>query len=282
MIWKQHPTEEELLAHCEGVAAEAGPFDAHLRSCPACRARAEEISAGVATMRSLPETRLPGGSSIRILDAVRAAEARPHAATAGLHRRWMPAAVLAVLVLTVLLVFWRSRSGVIELSRENGAPSSLEQAASQYHALRADGALNYDALLSSPAEIRRWAREEVGVSAAVALNRPPEDHDRFRLTGVKSVTVNGASAALVAFEIDSHPVTLVTMSSSSAADPPRAALFSKHVYYRKRGATRWLTWNTSGQVYTLVSELPGYGQESCFLCHTAPEFRDRIRAMALR
>jgi hypothetical protein len=40
-----------------------------------------------------------------------------------------------------------------------------------------------------------------------------------------------------------------------------------------------LSWTNSGQIYTLVTELPGLGLESCFICHTDADGRPLIRAI---
>jgi hypothetical protein len=86
---------------------------------------------------------------------------------------------------------------------------------------------------------------------------------------------------VIGYEIDRRPVTLVTARLSDLSDPPPEWRASKHVIYRHlaAGGRKLLVWGSDGQAYALISDLPGYGQEACFLCHTSPDRRTLIRSM---
>ncbi len=157
--------------------------------------------------------------------------------------------------------------------------SVLEQTALRLHQDQADNRVVFDYTGHSPGQARSWIQRNAAVDADIATVRPSEDGTRFRLQGVKEVKVAGVQAVLIAYRVDNHPVTLLTAKASKLRDAPPRSYFTKHVFYREIGPYKSLSWNSAGQAYTLVSDLPQFGHESCYICHTGREFRDRIDRM---
>lgn len=267
-----------LPQYCEGLlpASRAESVSAHLLECGDCRAACEDIRAGVETLRSLPANRLDAAASRRILDSVRRG-ARPQRAPSLL--RWISAAAAVAAIVAGVLLFQSGRR--IELKMETGKPSELETIALQMHRQRLEGSLALDFRTSSAGAARSWMAQHGGVVADIALERPVEDGGSYQLEGVRRIESNGHSAMLVAYRVDSHAVTLVAARSADFADHPPEAAFAKRIFFHSDASgQKVITWSISGQSYSLVSDLPGYGQQGCFLCHTEASRRAMIRNMA--
>ena len=129
--------------------------------------------------------------------------------------------------------------------------------------------------------LRSWVSGSSEMSVdEIPVDRPAEDTGRLRVVGAKLVRVNGATAAVIGYEMDSEPVTLATARLGDLRDAPHVAPFAKDVLYRfdRAHGYKVITWGVSHKAYAMVSRLPGYGQTGCFLCHTAPERRRLIES----
>jgi len=91
----------------------------------------------------------------------------------------------------------------------------------------------------------------------------------------------GARTSVIAYRIDGQPVTLMLALEGDVPDAPSAGWWSKRVTHRRdaRGA-HTLTWTVGGGTYVLVSELGGYGQQACFICHTDEKFQRPILGLS--
>lgn len=275
--------DDRLAAFCEGdqPEAEARSVAEHLAVCPRCADRREEIERGLALVRSLPAVSLPGDRAAFIRRALVepgvAVPARPVRA-----RRPLALAVAAAVVAVAAGTFVARRPPAPVLSVEPaGEPlTGFEQTAVSLREQAARGTLPLDVASGSPAVVRRWVRERTGLGADLAVQRPAEDAGRFELLGAKDLTVAGARALAVVYRIDGHPTVLLTARAGDVADRPQAwSLAGKTVRHHVDPASggRILSWTNSGQIYTLVSELPALGLDSCFICHTDAERRRLIR-----
>jgi anti-sigma factor RsiW len=282
---------DELSRHCEGVLseAEARRTDEHLATCAECRQAEAEVRRGLRLAASLQRVELPEDVSARIRQALEQAPQAPSAP----RRLWPAAAAAALLAAAALATRFHGPSpgtltrpepspetGGLVLHLEPGPPTAFEQAAFDLHADHAEGRMPFDVRTSSVREVRRWSEETEGLGVSLAVERPPEDAGRFVLEGARAVRVGEAKAVAVAYRLDGRPVTLLTTRAEDAPGrSPEWTAAGKRVRFREAGGRKLLTWTNSGQAYALVSDLPGYGQRSCLLCHSTSARREAIRAL---
>lgn len=277
--------DDRLAPFCEGALpeTEARAVAAHLAGCRRCEGLRREVEQGLALVRELPGARLPEADAARIrerLEQAAAVTAPPPRARFRARRLAQAAVVVAGLAAAVLLAVQRTPHLRLEAS---AAPlSGLERAAVALRREAVEGTLALDMRNASPDAVRLWIRQHTGLSANLAVARPAEDAGRFELLGAKETAVGGAKAAAVVYRIDGTIAVLLTAEASAVADRPREwMLFGKTV---RRGTdagsgAQALTWTNSGQVYTLVSELPGLGLDGCHVCHTDRKRRALIRSI---
>ena len=280
---------EDLLArHCEGLLPEpeARMVEAHLEACAACRAAEAEVRRGLGWTRALESVTLPEEDEARIR---RGLEAAPGV---GAPARWFRIAGAAALVVLLLTIRFPARApevkpqaprpgpGGLFLQPEPGEPTRFEQTALDLHDAHAENRLALDLRSSSVPEVRRWAEDSVGLGVSIAVDRPPEDGKGYVVEGARKVEIGGVTALAVAYRVSGRPVTLLTANASDVPDrTPGWGSGGKRVRFRTLGRHKLLAWTNSGQTYALVSDLPGYGQQSCLLCHTTAARREAIRAL---
>jgi anti-sigma factor RsiW len=256
----------------------------HLAGCPACRAELEEIRFGIRMAGMIPQAPAPPALWASIQRALDAGEA-PRAPAAGARPPWRWALVAAPIGILAAVLAWYAASRPQLRVREAAAdPTGIERAALAEHERSAGGAGSWEIRTGDIPRIRRWVEETTGLSASIPADRPDEDAGRLRLVGARAGRVGTARAAVVGYEIDARPVTLVTAKLSDLADPPPEGRLSKNISFRSLSPAgrKILTWGSDGQAYAMVSDLPGYGQQGCFVCHTSPDRRSLIRSMRLR
>jgi hypothetical protein len=157
----------------------------------------------------------------------------------------------------------------------------FERTALDLHTRAEAGTGSLDLASDSPAEVRRFVRERTRLAAPLATARPADEARRYRLRGARATTVEGAAAAAVLYDVDGGPVLLLTARAAEIHDRPRAwTPFGKSVAHRVEGGRNVLTWAHSGQVYSLVSRLPGRGLASCLVCHGDGPRRAQILSLA--
>lgn len=277
---------ERLSAYRHGELSEeeARCVEAHLSQCAACREELREITFGIQLAESLPREIAP----VELWNTIEAFLEHPRqaqeAAAPGFGKWWRPAPVGAVVLLLMVasgVVWYTSFRERLRLTVSADAPSGFETAAVNAHEDRLRGDWKLDFQTSEVEPLRAWIQENSHLRASIPWRRPREDAGRLRILGVKLVTIGGARAAVIAYDVDSKPVTLVAARLSDLRHRPEEGLFRKDIVYRYDPARghRVLTWGTDGQAYVMVSDLPGYGQQGCFLCHTTPERRQLIQAM---
>ena len=279
----RHPNSGKLIACAEKQLpdAEEQHIREHLAQCLKCRAQMDVLSHSAELLKRLPILPLPDSAEKRIRAAMSDAANdtdinRPRL----LNRRTAIAAAL-ILACGSLLLFYQKQKGGIELHIPKSSASLLEQTAARLYEEQISNRVVFDYTGTSPQQARSWIQQNAGVEADIATVRPPEDGKRFRLQGVKEVHIAGVSALFVAYQVDNHPVTLLTAKASNLQNAPPRSYVTKRVFYRENGSIKSLSWNSAGQVYSLVSDLPQFGHESCYICHTGRSFRDRIDRMHL-
>ena len=306
-MWLARHVTRDLTAFCHGELSPERTrlVEAHLADCARCRTALEEIRFGVALASHIE----PAAAPASLWEGVRARLDAPRPAAAQADRSAWPgvrrpaalaAAAALVLVVGAVALMLRLRPAPsgneadvvvadssteqLELVTATDAPKAFESAARDLHRERLAGRLELDEVTASPDRLREWLREHAGFDLSLAVARPPEDAGRFRLLGAKVIRAAGARAALVAYDVDARPVTLVSAPLRDVPDPPQEFHLRKKVAVRidpERGL-KTLTWGADGQAYVLVSDLPRVGTDACGICHTAPERRALIRDAPFR
>ncbi len=278
--------EDRLAAYCDASLpdAETREVRAHLERCARCRSAYVEIRDGHRAAGSLRIVAMPEERADAVRERLR--EAFAESRTPRASRVPMLAAAAAVVVaLGVGLVAALHYLAPGPVLKETVAASSFEAAARGLHTALAGGREALDLVTDSPADVRRFLKERAGLDASIAETRPAADGDRYRVGGVRLVRVGDAEAGAIVYRIDGRPVTLLVARDEDVPDAPRWSLAGKRVDVRRdddpaTGLTT-LTWRNSGNAYTLVSDLPDSGRESCFVCHTTDDRRRQILAAPL-
>lgn len=246
----------------------------HLAGCAACRRELDEISFGIRLAEKLPAAEAPESVWASVRDALDR-PSRPRL----LPRAVLAGATVAVALAAAGLAWYFALREPLRVTETAGPVSRLEAVAIEEHLRRIQGRIDWQIRTADLARLRRWVGESSGLSAdEIPIDRPPEDAGRLRIVGARLARVDGATAAVIGYEMDSEPVTLATARLGDLRDAPHVAPFSKDVRYRLDRAHGYkvVTWGVSHKAYAMVSRLPGYGQTGCFLCHTAPERRRLI------
>lgn len=246
----------------------------HIAGCAACRRELDEISFGIRLAQKLPAAEAPDSVWVSVRDALdRPSRPRP------LPRAVLVGATVTAALVAAGLAWYFALREPLRVTETAGPVSRLEAVAIEEHLRRIQGRIDWQIRTADLARLRRWVGESSGLSAdEIPIERPAEDAGRLRIVGARLARVDGATAAVIGYEMDSEPVTLATARLGDLRDAPHVAPFSKDVRYRLDRAHGYkvVTWGVSHKAYAMVSRLPGYGQAGCFLCHTAPERRRLI------
>jgi hypothetical protein len=187
--------------------------------------------------------------------------------------------VFVIAVGAALLWYFQLRQP-LQVTVAAAAPSEFESAAVRAHESQAKNDWQWDLTTEDPRKLRDWLRLASGLHASIPAQRPTEDADRLKLVGVKLVEAGGARAAVIGYQVDSRPVTLLTARVRDLHQKIGEGFLSKDIRYRgSHGELKTFTWEASGQAYVMVSELPHFGERGCILCHTTPERRALISNM---
>lgn len=276
-MFRRHVVRE-LTAYRQN---ELPPFRArrvgeHLAGCAACRRELDEISFGIRLAEKLRAAEAPESVWVSVRDALD----RP-SRSRFLSRAVLVGATVAVALVAAGLAWYFTLREPLRVTETAGPVSRLEAVAIAEHFRRIQGRIDWQIRTTDLARLRRWVGESSGLSAdEIPIDRPAEDAGRLRIVGARLARVDGATAAVIGYEMDSEPVTLATARLGDLRDAPHVAPFSKDVRYRldREHGYKVVTWGVSHKAYAMVSRLPGYGQTGCFLCHTAPERRRLINS----
>jgi anti-sigma factor RsiW len=275
-----------LSAYLHGQVAqkEARRVAAHLASCEKCREELAEIKAGSDLAGNLRAASAPDA----LWASIQRKLGEASSPTLGQRFRWAwpnwnvasaTAAILVIAVSAALLWYFQLRQP-LQVTIAAAAPSEFESAAIRTHESRAKEDWHWDFATQDPQKLRAWLRLASGLHANFPDERPPEDIGRLQLVGVKLVEAGGARAAVIGYQVDSQPVTLLTARVRDLHQKIGEGFLAKDIRYRSgRGELKAFTWEASGQAYVMVSELPRFGERGCILCHTTPERRELISNM---
>ncbi len=255
---------------------EAQQVAGHLLECRTCRDSVDEIFFGMRLVRRLPVATAP--YSLWPLD--RTPTSRPRMDRPPLA--WVGVTFLVMLALPVWYFLLRPALQVAQLA---GPPSELERLALEQHLQNVNGAPAWSIVTADAAELRRWVESGSGLSLNIPVERPPGD--RIRLVGARLLDTHKNKVAEVGYVVDGRPVTLLTTRLTDHPKPPGESRLHKDVVVRRDGKTGYktLAWFSDGQAYAMTSNLPGNGQQGCYLCHLTDDGRrliSRVGPLPLR
>jgi anti-sigma factor RsiW len=271
-----------LSAYCHG---ELSPVDAervrrHLTACERCRQELEQVRLGVLLARQLPSATAPADLWERVERRLDVPVSTSRVPRPFRFRPFPLAATAAVFILTALAVLWYYRlREPLQVTIASAPLSTLESAALSQHRALLSGEESLDYVAQGPRDLRQWVERNTRLHASLALTRPVEEAGHYRPVGARRIVVGGVEVAVLAYRVDEHHVTVLTARLQDLGDAPRPGVFSKDIAFRSisPGDLKMLTWGTAGQAYVMVSDLPGFGQRSCFICHTDEQRRDLIQ-----
>lgn len=275
---------------------ERDDFEAHVQSCAACRQLYELARQEIEAIRAAqPLYTASAELRARVVTLLNEAPA-PFVAPQPLRQRlqqmlgvvepprfaFRPTrifAMAAVLCVTVFAVFWAL---VLRQATTLPAPSEFAQMAVDTHVRRIRGQLPLEIASASPAEISDWFAGKV--SFRLKLPNYQEDSGQVRLynlEGARLVGFRNDYAALVAYDMDKHPITLVVTANGVAMPAGGEQVMSKGLRFHYDTLNGWkvITWADRGLTYALVSDLAGRGQQSCIVCHEGTKDREIIEGL---
>jgi len=282
---------------------EMAEFDAHLQTCPACDSLCEReriVLDGIRAAKPLytasPELRERIETVLRIAP-------EPYVTPHGL--RWRisgilrsdrsfirPNRVMAYAVVAAAVFF--AGYWAMATRRPAAIPSEFARMAVDTHLRRLRNQLPLEIVSDSPGEITSWFAGKVAFSLKLpdkladklAGNQDvPDQQPLSRLEGARLVGFRNDYAAFVAYQMQrgpvTLPVTLVVAGNALAMPSGGQEMVSKGLrfHYEMIRGMKVITWADRGLTYALVSDLDGYGQQSCVVCHESAKDRDLIESL---
>lgn len=263
---------DRLAAYVEGQLDGSARMEvaAHLTLCASCRTVLDEVKRGIAFAEELEAEPMPEA----VAATVRLRLMRPH------RSPWVGVAAAAVVALGGLATYWQVNRPWADMQSAIAAPTAFEQEGRELHRRLVSGE-RPDYAPTSDADAWRWLASQQAPVTSLRPNHPPEDRARFVPVGAAVRQVGGARASVISYRVDDRPVTLVLAHQSHVADAPSAGWWSKRVTHRRDASgANSLTWTVGGGTYVMVSELDGYGQRACFVCHTDRRFQEPVSRLA--
>jgi anti-sigma factor RsiW len=145
------------------------------------------------------------------------------------------------------------------------------------HRQHAQGGLALDVRSDSPQTLNGWLQAKSPFSLALpASPAAPGEERPYRLEGARFVQLGGRTAAYIAYQMQTGPVSLVVASDSAAVASGGVEADFKKVsfHYRTVNGYKVVTWSVHGLTYALVSQEGNNTQRSCMVCHSAMRDRD--------
>ncbi len=271
---------DQLAAFAEHQldASESVRVEAHLRACERCRTALEEVRRGIAFASELEAVPMPGELANRIRTSLERGES-PAASgqEAGANGRWMRVAAGILLVLAGVALYWQVNRPWARLREADSMPTAFERQGLEVHDLLKRGEMKVEFATSDEHEVWRWLGSQRAPITSLVANRSADERARFVPAGAAVRELAGGRASVIAYRIDGRPVTLMLAFEDDVLDAPSPGWWSKRVTHRRdRAGVNSLTWTVGGGTYVMVSELDGYGQRACFICHTDDKFQRPI------
>ena len=272
---------DELAPYVEEQldAGDRARVEAHLGDCEACRDELERIRHGLVIASTLGPEPMPEDIAARIRAGIR--DAPPGA---GIDDRaaspWWKAVAAVLLLAFGVALFWHLNRPWVRLDAATAAATGFETEGRQLHDRVVAGTRPLTFVSNDERALWRWLDSEGAPVTQMRIARPEGERAQFVPLGAAVETLAGAKTSVLSYRIDGRPVTLALALSRDVPNAPEAGWWTKRVRHRRdANGINTLTWTVGGGTYVLVSELDEAGQRACLICHTAPAFRERIRAL---
>lgn len=267
-------------------------FERHLKICPTCRDRVEEDRRFLERLRA-NRSLYPAREEFRarLLARLEHAETEPSSCPVLEERRGAGSitrrrhALLLALAATILLslsLTWTAAR--LPWPQRDPAPSSFALMAVETHQRYLRGALPLDLVSDEPARVRAWFEDKVDFT--LALPSYPETGGQaksYRLKGARLISFNNHDAVFVTYEMGAMPISLVVIREADALPSGNERIVSRGLvfHYQAVGGYKVIAWSDRGLTYALVSAFEGRGQQSCLVCHAAPDQRGFLEDLRL-
>jgi hypothetical protein len=196
---------------------------------------------------------------------------------------WWKAAAAVFVACAGIALYWQVNRPWAELHAATLPPTAFEREGRELHDLIRNRREALEYLTADDEDAWRWLASQGAPVTSLRPDRTEAGKGRFVPVGVTVQRLAGARTSVLEYRIDGRPVTLMLARQRDVADAPSAGLWSKRVGHRRdANGINTLTWTVGGGTYVLVSELDGYGQHACFICHTDNRFQEPIAALRLR
>ena len=192
--------------------------------------------------------------------------------------QWNVFVPAAALVLIVAVLSTIPRSSPTPLSGPEYAKFAINT-----HKQHAQGNLALDVRADSQQILNAWFKANSKFSLALpASPAVPGEERPYRLEGARLLQVGGKTAAYIAYQMQTGPVSLmVTPDSVAVASGGVEVTFKKvSFHYGMVDGYKVVTWSLHGLTYALVSQEGNTTQQSCMVCHSAMRDRDLSHAPA--
>jgi anti-sigma factor RsiW len=186
--------------------------------------------------------------------------------------RWNVFVPAAALVLIVAVLSTMPRSSPTPLSGPEYAKFAVNT-----HKQHAQGSLALDVHSDSQQTLNEWFKANSKFSLALpASPAVPGEERPYRLEGARLLQVGGKTAAYIAYQMRTGPVSLMVTPDSVAVASGGVEINFKKVsfHYGMVEGYKVVTWSLHGLTYALVSQEGNSTQRSCMVCHSAMRDRD--------
>ncbi|HMH08132.1 MAG TPA: hypothetical protein VK579_15740 [Terriglobales bacterium] len=192
--------------------------------------------------------------------------------------QWNVFVPAAALVLIVAVLSTIPRSSPTPLSGPEYAKFAINT-----HKQHAQGNLALDVRADSQQTLNAWFKANSKFFLALpASPAVPGEERPYRLEGARLLQVGGKTAAYIAYQMQTGPVSLMVTPDSVAVASGGVEVNFKKVsfHYGMVDGYKVVTWSLHGLTYALVSQEGNTTQQSCMVCHSAMRDRDLSHAPA--
>jgi hypothetical protein len=155
--------------------------------------------------------------------------------------------------------------------------STFADFAVRTHRRHAQGNLALDVRSDSQQALNDWLQAKSPFPVALpASPAAPGEERPYHLEGARLVRVGSKTAAYVAYQMQTGPVSLIVTPGSVAVASGGVQVDYKSVsfHYRTVEGYKVVTWSQHDLTYALVSQEGNSTQRSCMVCHSAMRDRD--------
>jgi anti-sigma factor RsiW len=235
-------------------------LEAHLKSCPECRAALEHERELISAIRSArPLHGAPETLRAKVTALVERSQPR--------FRFVSPGAMIAACALLLLgaAVFWYA---AVNSLREDA--NTLVNVAVNHHVRYIRGELPLEVFSDSPEDISAWFNGKLAFNLKLPeYPQQPLEPKPYHVEGARLVGFKEDHVAYIMYRLNGHPISLLVTPDSVAKPAGGEEIPWEGLRFHFQSVSGWkvLTWSDAGLTYALVSNLAERGQASCIVCH---------------